>query len=102
MTSSASTVRRTRGRCSTYVGLKPTRAPSLGARTPTPTSTRTKVIFLHVKAERDYKGEDIIRKADDAVIKACAVFLKESRPEDKTDDEADCALDLSKECNMLE
>jgi len=61
-----------------------------------------KVIFLHVRAERADKDEDIIRKADDAVIKACAVFLKEGRPEDKTDDEADRALDLSKECSMLE
>jgi hypothetical protein len=61
-----------------------------------------KVIFLHVKAERDDKGEDIIRKADDVVIKACAVFLKESVPEDKTEHDANRALDLSKECNMLE
>ena len=61
-----------------------------------------KVIFLHVRAERDDKDEDIIRKADDAVIKACAVFLKESRPEDKPNDKADRAIDLSKECSMLE
>ena len=61
-----------------------------------------KAIFLYVKAERDDKGEDIIRKADDAVIKTCAVFLKECLPEDKTDDEANRAPDLSKECSMLE
>jgi hypothetical protein len=59
-------------------------------------------IFLHVKAEREEKDEQIIRKADDAVIKACAVFLKESVPEDKTEHDADRVLDLSKECNMLE
>ena len=59
-------------------------------------------IFLHVKAEREDKDEDVIKKADDAVIKACQVFLQETVPEDKTEDDADRVLDLSKECNMLE
>ena len=35
-------------------------------------------------------------------LRHCAVFLKESVPEDKTEDDTDRALDLSKECNMLE